>query len=171
MRKVAIFGKPGSGKSTLSKQLAGAIGLPLYPLDAIVYQANGDLVAREVFDQAHNKIITSDAWIIDGFGPMGAFFQRLESADTLIYIDFPYPVSYWFVIKRFLKGWFVKPEGWPEGSSLFKGTWQSIQTLRLCPKFWNHDFLEKLQGIATGKQLIVIRSVSELKRFISTINV
>jgi adenylate kinase family enzyme len=37
MKKVAVFGNTGGGKSTLSKQLAEITGLPLYVLDKIQY--------------------------------------------------------------------------------------------------------------------------------------
>lgn len=111
MQKIAVFGKPGSGKSTVSKVIASATGLPLHQLDSIVYKPNGDPVERNVFDEAHSNILSSDRWIIDGLGPLSSFNARLDAADTLIYIDLPYSVSYWFVTKRLLKGLFIKPEG------------------------------------------------------------
>ncbi|MDH5897004.1 adenylate kinase [Vibrio splendidus] len=166
MKKVAVFGKPGSGKSTISKALALATGIELHQLDSIVYKANGEFVEREVFDQAHDNIINSKSWIIDGFGPLGSFNTRLEAADTLVYIDLPYPISYWFVTKRMLKGLFVKPEGWPDGSSVIKGTIQSYKTLKLCPKFWNDDFRLRLELRAKEKEVHIIRSVSELNNFV-----
>lgn len=166
MNKIAVFGKPGSGKSTLSKSLAAATGIALYQLDSIAYKPSGELVDRETFNQAHQEILSSEQWIIDGFGPMDAFNQRLESADTLIYIDLPYVTSYWFITKRLLKGLFVKPEGWPAGSSVLKGTLQSYRVLRLCPKFWNDNFTINLQKLSTKKALYIIRSVSELNNFI-----
>ncbi|PMO57594.1 adenylate kinase [Vibrio splendidus] len=166
MKKVAFFGKPGSGKSTISKALALATGIELHQLDSIVYKANGEFVEREVFDQAHDNIINSKSWIIDGFGPLGSFNTRLEAADTLVYIDLPYPISYWFVTKRMLKGLFVKPEGWPDGSSVIKGTIQSYKTLKLCPKFWNDDFRLRLELRAKEKEVHIIRSVSELNNFV-----
>ena len=166
MKKIAVFGKPGSGKSTLSKRLASATGLPLHPLDSIVYKKNGDLVERELYDRAHDSILCSDRWIIDGFGPIASFHQRLEVADTLIYIELPYRASYWFVTKRLLKGLLVNPEGWPEGCSVLKGSWQSYKTLKLCPKFWNDDFMKKLEEISGEKSLYVIRSISELNSFV-----
>ncbi|MEZ8577432.1 adenylate kinase [Vibrio splendidus] len=165
MKKIAVFGKPGSGKSTISKALALATGIELHQLDSIVYKANGEFVEREVFDQAHDNIINSESWIIDGFGPLGSFNTRLEAADTLVYIDLPYPISYWFVTKRMLKGLFVKPEGWPDGSSVIKGTIQSYKTLKLCPKFWNDDFRLRLELRAKEKEVHIIRSVSELNNF------
>ena len=35
MKKVAVFGNTGGGKSTLSKRLSEITGLPLYALDKI----------------------------------------------------------------------------------------------------------------------------------------
>lgn len=166
MKKVAVFGKPGSGKSTFSKKLASATGIPLHQLDSMVYEKNGDLVERKKFDQAHDNVLSSESWIIDGFGPMAAFNQRLDEADTLVYIDLPYVLSYWLVTKRLLKGLFVKPEGWPEGSSVVKGSLESYKTLKLCPKFWNDDFLHRLESRSANKSLHVIRSLSELNRFV-----
>jgi adenylate kinase family enzyme len=168
MKKIAVFGKPGSGKSTLSKSLAIATSIRLHQLDSIEYKKNGELVDRKVFDNEHENILYSDSWIIDGFGPMACFNKRLELADTLIYIDLPYVVSYWLVTKRLLKGLFVKPEGWPDGCSVLKGTLESYKVLKLCPTFWNDGFLQKLEKMSTNKSLHVIRSISELNTFVQS---
>ncbi|CAH1538765.1 Adenylate kinase [Vibrio owensii] len=167
MKKVAVFGKPGSGKSTVSKVLAQMSGLPLHQLDSIVYKPNGEFVAREEFDSVHDDILQSESWVIDGLGPLRSFNERLAAADTLVYIDIPYSVSYWFVTKRFLKGLFVKPEGWPDGSSVLKGTLNSYKMLKLSPKFWNDEFTSKLMEYASNKEVYIIKTVSELNEFVS----
>ena len=166
MKKIAVFGKPGSGKSTLSKNLASATSIKLHALDSILYKKNGDLVDRTTYDKEHENILSSDSWIIDGFGPIESFNKRLDVADTLIYIELPYAISYWLVTKRLLKGLVVKPEGWPDGSSVLKGTLESYKVLKLCPKFWNEDFMQRLEKISDHKSLYVIRSISELNYFI-----
>lgn len=166
MKKIAVFGKPGSGKSTLSKKLASATGIQLHQLDSIVYKKNGDLVDRKAYDEKHQNILASESWIIDGFGPIESFHKRLESADTLIYIELPYLTSYWLVTKRLAKGLVVKPEGWPDGSSVLKGTMESYKVLRLCPKFWNDKFMRRLEKMSANKTLYVIRSISELDSFV-----
>ena len=166
MKKIVVFGKPGSGKSSLSKKLASATGIKLYALDSIVYKKNGDLVDRKTYDEEHENILSSDSWIIDGFGPIESFYKRLDTADTLIYIELPYVISYWLVTKRFLRGFVVKPEGWPDGSSILKGTLESYKVLKLCPKFWNDSFMQKLEKISMNKSLYVIRSVCELNSFV-----
>ncbi len=166
MRKIAVFGKPGSGKSTLSKHLAAATSIKLHALDSIEFKKDGNRVDRATYDKEHEKIVSADNWIIDGFGPIDSFYRRLEVADTLIYIDLPYITSYWLVTKRLLKGLIIKPEGWPEGSSIVKGTLESYKVLKLCPRFWNNDFMQKLEEISLDKSLYIIRSISELNHFI-----
>ena len=170
MKKVAVFGKPANGKSTLSRKLASATGITLYALDSILYKPNGEEINRKDYEEMHESIITSEEWIIEGFGPinsMNSFDRRLEAADTLIYIDLPYFFTYCLVAKRFLKGLFIKPEGWPEGSSILKGTLESYKILKHCPKFWNESFLHNLESRAANKSLHIIRSVSELNRFVA----
>jgi adenylate kinase family enzyme len=39
MKKVAIFGNAGGGKSTLAKQLSETTSLPLYSVDKVNYPA------------------------------------------------------------------------------------------------------------------------------------
>ena len=166
MKKIAVFGKPGSGKSTLSKNLAAATGIKLHQLDSIVYKSNGEMVERITYDRRHEAILSSNSWIIDGFGPVDSFNLRLEAADTLIYIDLPYIISYWFVTKRLLKGLFVAPEGWPDGSDIFKGTMEGYKVLKHCPKFWNDTFMQRLEIMSDKKSLYILRSVSELNSFV-----
>ena len=169
MKKIAVIGKPANGKSTLSKELALATGIKLYALDSVLYKPNGEEVSRQSYEEFHESIISSEEWIIEGFGPMSSldsFNRRLEAADTLIYIELSYIVTYWLVAKRFLKGLFIKPEGWPEGSSILKGTMESYRVLKYCPKFWNDSFLQRLENLASDKSLYIIRSLSELNNFV-----
>jgi len=164
MKKVAVFGKPGGGKSTLSRKLSVAQAIKLCPLDLIEYTQNGERVSPEEYSRNHSKLINSDNWIIEGLGTIESFWQRVDAADTLIYIDLPYYVHYWWVTKRLLKSLFVKPEGWPEGCSVFKGTLASWKYLRLSPKFWNNELFEKIQSRANGKKILKITSIKEINR-------
>jgi len=166
MKKIAVFGKPGSGKSILCRHLAAATAIPLHSLDAILYNKNGQQLERNSYDKIHAGLIASDRWIIDGFDLMGTFNQRLDAADTLIYIDLPYYVCYYFVTKRLLTGFVVTPAGWPQGSSMIKGSLQSYKVLKHCPKFWNDDLLQTLKNKSTDKSLHIIRSIEDLNSFV-----
>src|SRR3954470_21098671 len=72
MKKVAVFGNTGGGKSTLARRLAGVTGLPLYPLDLIQYRAGGGEVPPDEFLRAHADLLEQDAWIIERYGSLAS---------------------------------------------------------------------------------------------------
>lgn len=87
MKKIAVLGKPANGKSTLSKELALATGIKLYVLDSVLYKPNGEEVNRATYEEFHEGIISSDEWIIEGFGPMNlldSFYPRLEALPQIL---------------------------------------------------------------------------------------
>ena len=165
MARIAIFGKPGGGKSTLSKKLSRHTGIKFYSLDLIEYKNNGERIPLEEYTKKHNELISADHWIIDGLGPLDSFWQRIDAADTVIYIDLPYLVHYWWVIKRLVTSGFVKPEGWPEGSSVFQGTITSLKFLRLSPKFWTPELFNKIKQRAAEKKFYKITSIKQMNNF------
>src|SRR5262245_55400198 len=118
MNKVAVFGNAGAGKSTLARKLAELTRLPLYPIDLIQFRAGGGRVPHAQYLDAHAELLRRDLWIIDGFGDVKSSGERFAAADTLIYVDLPLRTHYFWVTKRFVKGLFVNPEGWPENSPM-----------------------------------------------------
>jgi len=166
MKKIAVFGKPGGGKSTLSRKLSVATDIKLYPLDLIEFKKNGARVSIEEYAVAHADILESDNWIIEGLGTLKSLRSRIDEADALIYVDLPYRIHYWWVTKRLLKSLFVKPEGWPEGSSVLKGTLAGWKYLRLSPKFWTPELFDEIQLRANGKKIYRITSIKALNNFV-----
>ena len=109
MRRVAIFGNAGGGKSTLARELAAISGLPLAAIDKLQFRDGGAPVPHEEYLRAHAELLVRDEWIIDGFGCMKTVWERLEAADTLIHVDLPLPVHALWVTKRLVKGLFLAP--------------------------------------------------------------
>ena len=169
MKKVAVFGNTGGGKSTLSRRLADMTGLPWVPLDSIQYRPGGGEVPHTEFKAAHEVLLQQDQWIVDGFGSIDTVWERLQVADTLVYLDLPVWRHYWWVTKRFLQGGWVPPAGWPERSPLLKGTLNSYTTVWLChtkltPKY--RDYVAKAQ---LKKPVYHLRSRQEIAQFYQTI--
>ena len=169
MKRVAVFGNTGAGKSTLSKRLAEITGLPLAPLDLMQYKPGGEQVPHAEFKSAHDQLLEQDQWIVDGFGSMDTLWKRLDVADTLIYLDMPVLRHYWWVTKRFIKGLWVPPEGWPENTPLGKGTLNSYNTVWLCHTKLTPRYREYVEKAKATKQVFHLRSPQDITQFYQTI--
>lgn len=104
MRKVAVFGNAGGGKSALSKRLSKITGLPLYVLDKIQHQSEQTEFPNENYQHIHQQILASEQWIIDGFGCKETLWLRLDKADSLVFVDLPLYLHFWWVTKRLITG-------------------------------------------------------------------
>ncbi len=169
MRKVAVFGNAGGGKSTLARKLADLTGLPLYPLDTIKYRAGGGEVPHEEYLRTHDELLAREAWIIDGFGCVQSAWERFASADTLVYIDLPLITHFLWVTKRLVKGLFVTPEGWPEGSPMFSSTINSYRVLWLCHRRLTPRYRQLVGEARTRKRVHHLRSAGEIRMFLEAV--
>jgi len=164
MNKVAVFGNAGGGKSTLSKRLAELTNLPWIPLDSIQYKLGGEPVAPVEFQTAHDGLLEQNQWIIDGFGTLTTLWERLETADTLVYLDMPVWRHYWWVTKRFLQGAWLPPAGWPAQSPLLKGTLNSYATVRLCHAKLTPKYRDYVEQAKASKRVYHLRSPRDIIR-------
>jgi adenylate kinase family enzyme len=169
VKKVAVFGNAGGGKSTLSKRLSEIAGLPLYVLDKIQYRSGGTEIPQEDYKRAHQKILLTDRWIIDGFGCMETVWLRLDEADSLVFVDLPLYVHFGWVTKRLIEGYFQPPEGWPEKSPILKSSINSYRTLWLCHKYLTPRYREYVEQVQSSKSVYHIRSTEQISQFLKSI--
>jgi adenylate kinase family enzyme len=166
VKKIAVFGNTGGGKSTLAKRLAELTHIPLYPLDTIQYRAGGGKVPDDEYLKAHAELLQRDAWIIDGFGCVKSAWERFACADTLIYVDLPLFMHFLWVTKRLAKGLFVNPEGWPEGSPILSSTINSYRVLWLCHRRLTPKYRELVSAARQHKRVHHLRSAAEMDVFL-----
>ena len=88
MKKIIVIGCPGSGKSTVSRALHNKIGIPLYHLDMMYWNADKTTVEKSVFLERLSAVLEKDEWIIDG--NYGSTMElRMAACDTVIFLDYP----------------------------------------------------------------------------------
>ncbi len=88
MQRVIVIGCPGSGKSTFSKSLHNATGLPLYHLDMMNWNADGTNVPKCTFMERLHLVLEKESWIIDG--NYGSTMElRMQFCDTVFFLDYP----------------------------------------------------------------------------------
>ncbi len=169
MRKVAVFGNAGGGKSTLAKRLAEVTRLPLYPLDMIQFTAGGGEVPHDEYLEKHRDLLGRDQWIIDGFGCVASAWERFAAADTLVYIDLHLLAHYRWVTKRFVKGLFVNPEGWPENSPMWSSTLDSYRVVWRCHRRLTPRYRQLVIEAAASKRVHHLKSPADMRAFLHVV--
>jgi adenylate kinase family enzyme len=169
MKRVAVFGNAGGGKSTLAKRLAELTRLPLYPIDMMQFRSGGDAVPHDEYLKVHAELLRREAWIIDGFGCVSSAWERFSAADTLIYVDLPLLTHYRWVTKRFIKGLFVGPAGWPDNSPMWSSTISSYRVLPLCHRHLTPRYRQLVADAAASKRVQHLRSPAQIRSFLKAV--
>ncbi len=113
MRKIAVFGLPGTGKTTLAYQLADLLSAPSHDLDQVLFTRDGPLPLEEF--RARAAALTAQAdWIVDGN------YSKLADvtwhrADAVVWLDYRLPLIVYRVARRNLR-WLVGHESVPAGT-------------------------------------------------------
>lgn len=167
MTRVAVIGNAGGGKSTMARKLAAAQNLPYHEVDLLQWRPGWTSVPADEFRRRHDTILASHAWIIDGFGPWDAIEKRFALADTLILVDHPLWVHFWWSAERLIaaaRG--ERPEG-PPGCLWLPVTERVFKLIRDIHHEVRPRLLEMVDAQrSAGKAVYHIQSPEELQAFI-----
>ena len=159
MKKVIIIGCPGSGKSTLARALAKRVGLPLYHLDMLYWNADRTTVERSIFLDRLAEAMSGDEWIIDG-NYSSTLEMRLQASDTVILLDYPTEVCLDGVRRR--RGVARSDIPWVEGD-------EDIEFIEFVKRFNTDErprILDLLAKCGDGKRIVILKSRAEADGFI-----
>jgi adenylate kinase family enzyme len=165
MTRIAVIGNAGGGKSTLCRQLSAALQLPYFPVDKIQWKPGWKSVSASEFTIAHDKLLEHGAWIIDGFGPWAEVEKRFDAADTIIFVDLPLWVHYWWATKRQLASIFWgRPDG-PDGCPMFPVTIRLYRMMWQIHRQARPRLVTAIEARRSTKRIFHLRSPRELAAF------
>jgi adenylate kinase family enzyme len=99
MRRIAVVGTSGSGKTTFAERLAARLDVPRIELDALNWGPNWTPAGVETFRDRVRLATAADAWVCDGnYSAVRPIV--LERADTVVWLDLPLLTCLWRVIRR-----------------------------------------------------------------------
>lgn len=99
MKKFALIGLPGSGKSTFAAKLGQKLNIPVHHLDRHMFEPGGKKRDKQEFIEVQKAILLEEAWIVEGCS-FSTFEMRFAHADVLIYFHFSRLVCLYRLCKR-----------------------------------------------------------------------
>jgi adenylate kinase family enzyme len=168
MKKVLVIGPGGAGKSTFAEQLAARTGLPLIHLDALYWRPGWVEMPKAEWASLIERVAGEPEWIMDGnYG--GTLDQRLEACDTAILLDTSPWRCVWRVVWRRVRHAGRSRPGLAAGCHERldgKFLWW-IATYRVARR---PRVLARLEAMKrSGKTVVILRSPSEIQRFLSSL--
>jgi adenylate kinase family enzyme len=166
VQRVLVIGPCGAGKSTLSVELARKLGLPIFHMDQLNWQPGWVESSKDEIRQKLAGITANDRWLIDGtYG--GTLGERLERADTVVYLDYPIRLC---VIRLMRRIWTYRgrtrpdmTDGCPERFDLefliYLLRWNSGPRVRTEARLKGHE-----------DKIVRLRSPDELQRWMDSLS-
>ena len=167
-KRVMILGSSGSGKSTMAQRLGERTGLPVTHLDSISWLPGWVEAPKDEFDKKLREIVRGDAWIIDGNYRKWALDERLERADTVIFLDFNRYVCLLRAFKRRIMFHGKTRPDMGEGCNE-RITWWLVKWIWGYPKRARGSTLEWLAEIQPPKRVYILKGNRAVTRFLSEV--
>lgn len=166
-KRVMIIGQPGSGKSTLARRLGEPLQLPVVHIDRIHWKSGWIERAGPEKDLLCSEVHARDKWIFEG-GRSNTWPERLERADTLIFLDIPLFIRAWRVLKRRVEYHGVSrpdlPDGCPENIN-----WEFVQYIWRTRNIDRLRMIKFFDSVSESKETYRLRNRSEVEKFIRKI--
>jgi hypothetical protein len=97
--RILILGRTGSGKTTLAREVATALGVPHVELDSLYFGPDFSTAPLSVLRERTSAAIAGDRWVTDG-NKRAVRDLVWPRADTIVWLDYPVYVSLWRLAKR-----------------------------------------------------------------------
>ena len=163
MKKIVVIGSGGAGKSTFSRRLGEATGLPVIHLDAHYWRPNWDPTPKDEWRASVEEMVKAGEWIMDGnFGSTREV--RMQAADTIIMLDVPRRVCMYRVVKRAIMYRGKKRPDMAEGCN------ERID-LEFLLWVWNYRSRSRARAFAeienlSDKRVVILKNGHEVERFL-----
>jgi adenylate kinase family enzyme len=126
--RIVVVGTTGSGKTTLAAQLGERQSIPHIELDAIHWGPNWTEIPTELFRAKLTEALSGDCWVVDGN------YSKVRDivwgrATTLIWLDYPFSLIFYRLMKRTLRRVFWREKLWNDNQESFRTTFFSKDSL------------------------------------------
>ena len=161
-KKILVLGIAAGGKSTLCRALSKKLNIPMYSLDRILWKPGWILTPDEEYQQKQAELFQHDTWIIEGFAPLEHVEKCFQEADTIIFVDLPLYMHYWWATKRQIKCLFTPSIDAPPGCPMLPITFKMYRVMWYTYTQIRPKILNLLRKYETTKHVVCINSTKQI---------
>jgi adenylate kinase family enzyme len=163
IRKIAVIGNAGGGKTVLSRRLGKIHSLPVVHVDAIQFISGMKIRPHKESIAILNEHQDGSEWIIDGYGPLDILEKRFKLADHIVLIDFPLWRHYWWAAKRQVTNLWSPRKELPEGcdEKNWEHTKKLFKTIKQVHRLMRPELLRILGREELKNKVTIIKSVRD----------
>jgi len=167
VRRIAVIGSGGAGKSTLARRLGAALGIEVTHLDRLYWRPGWVATPADEWRAIQRELVARDAWIIDGnYG--STLDLRLAAADTVVFLDLPRLTCVRQVLQRRLRSRLGRDHRANLGDAVpDRVTWEFLRWVWAYPRVQRPRVLEKLARYGDGRRVVMLRSRADIERFLA----
>lgn len=174
--RISVVGNSGSGKTSLARAIADALGVPYLELDGIYHQPGWTPLPDDEFQRLVSEFVSQDGWVVDGNYSSVADLVW-GRADTVVWLDLSRSVVTGRVTRRTLGRLFGRQELWngnreswtnlidlrPERNIIL---WSLTRHAHYRKKFHEHS----RDGTWSGLEVIRLRTVNQESAFLQSLS-
>jgi adenylate kinase family enzyme len=128
MNRIAVVGATGSGKTTLAGKIALRLSIPHIETDSVYWGLNWQPIPLDKFRLWMDTATRSAQWVIDGN------YSKVRDlvwgrADTLVWLDYPFMLVFWRLLRRSIPRVFTRVELWNNNHESFRNMFLSRDSL------------------------------------------
>ena len=168
MRRVAVMGASGNGKSTLSRALAERLDVPYIELDALHHGPNWAAPDLEDFRRRVGEAAAGDGWVIDGNYDRKLGEIVTGRADTIVWLDQPLGLILPRLWRRTYSRWRTQEELWNGNRESFRAAFLGRESLFVWTLRSHFRHRRQAPARLEGRNLVRLRSPDEVERFLAS---
>jgi adenylate kinase family enzyme len=170
VKRIAVTGPVGAGKSRLADELGEVLGIRVLHLDAMFWKPGWVATPPDEFEAMQRRELAGESWIVDAqFDDM--LPDWLEVADTVVFVDASPLKCLWRVGRRRLNR--QTSVGIPAGTEpapFHRALWKFLRNQWLYRREVRRELLAELARERVGRRVVVLRRGSDARAFLGDVD-
>ncbi|MFT7669062.1 MAG: adenylate kinase family enzyme [Planctomycetota bacterium] len=172
-QRLWVVGSCGSGKTTLARRLGGLLGNVSVHVDDYIWLPDWKLRDRDEMLEMIEERLAGDTWVMEG--NLGRDAQRLwkiaDRADLIVWLDVPFRVTFWRLIKRCLRRSLLREECCNGNYESLRQTFFSRNSILLYAFATRHKRAVIYGHMLRNRKHVRLRTLAEVKGWLEALSI